>query len=140
MMNYDYSKTSFSKALLAGVFAGILAVCLSLLFNGYFREFENVNFSGIINVSTIIFSLILFLAVIGLIYHWFVSKMKQGNIVYQLLTLILFVIMAIAVFQVQRTTDSVLNTKFQELLLGITIITGLCAVLVIPFFYRRNLL
>ena len=55
-MNYDYEQTEFSKSLLAGVFTGITATTLSLLFNAFFRRFIGFSLSDIINVSTIIFA------------------------------------------------------------------------------------
>ncbi len=139
-MNYDYEHSNFTKSLLAGTFAGILAVVVSLLFNGFYREFGNMNFSMLINVSNLIFSLIIILVVIGLIFNVFVSKMKSGILIYQVVMAIFFALLCFAVFQIQRTPDAAINLRFQYLVLGITIITGLCAVVVIPFFFRRDLL
>ncbi len=139
-MNYDYEHSNFTKSLLAGTFAGILAVCVSLVFNGFYREFGNVNFSMLINVSNLIFSLIILLVIIGLIFNVFVSKMKSGILIYQVVMAILFAIICFGVFQIQRTPDASVNLRFQYLVLGITIITALCAILVIPFFYRKDLL
>lgn len=139
-MNYDYEHSPFTKSLLAGTFAGILAVCLSLLFNGFYREFGNMNFSMLINVSNLIFSLITFLLLIGLIFNVFVTKMKSGIVIYQVVMVVFFALMCYGVFQIQRTPDAAINLRFQYLVLGITVITGLCAILVIPFFYKRDLL
>lgn len=139
-MNYDYPHSSFSKSVLAGTFAGILAVCLCLIFNGFFREFGNVNFSELINVSTIIFALIILLAVVGLFYNVLVSKFAAGNIIYIVIAAIVFGLLTVGCFHVQRSPDAAMNLRYQYLLMGITIITGLCAVVAIPFFYKKDIL
>lgn len=139
-MDYDYKKTTFSKALLAGVFAGILATCLSLVFNGIIRRESGLALSAIINVSTLIFSLIIILTLIGLLYHLFVRRDNKKSILYQVLMAVIFAAFAFASFQVDRSPDPIINKEFRELLLGVVIISGICAVFVIPFLYRKNYL
>ena len=139
-MNYDYKLGSFSKALLAGLFAGIAATCISLVFNAYFRGIVNFDLSAIINVSTLIFSLTILLTIVGLIYNLFITKMKRGSLIFQVVSFVGIALLAFGAFHVTRTTNVAMNFKFQELLLGIIIITGMCTVFGIPYLYKKDIL
>ena len=136
--NHNYEQTEFSKSLLAGVFAGITATFLSLLFNSYFRLWTGFPFSEMINVSTIIFALVLLVTISGLVFYLFHHYLKKGTIIYQVASLALTVLLAAWVMEVQRSNDPLLAKEFRELLLGIVAITGICSVFMVPFLFKRN--
>jgi len=137
-MNHDYEQTEFSRSLLAGVFAGITATILSLVFNIYFRGIKHFTLSEIINVSTIIFILILLVSIAGMIFYLFHHYLKQGTVIFQVAAFIVTALLILGAMQVQRSIDPVLSTDFRELLLGIISITGLCTVFIIPFLFKHD--
>ena len=137
-MNHDYEQTEFSKSLLAGVFAGIIATVVSLVFNIYFRGVTEFSLSEIINVTTIIFILTLLVTIAGLIFYLFHHYLKQGTIIFQAVAIVVTLLLVAACMQVQRSSDPVLAKDFRELLLGIICITGVCTVFVIPFLYKHD--
>jgi hypothetical protein len=137
-MNHDYEQTEFSRSLLAGVFAGIAATILSLLYNTFFREFTGFPLSQIINVSTIIFILVLIVTIAGVVFHLFHHYLKNGTLVYQIAGILLTVLFIFGAMQVQRSPSAVLSVEFRELLSGIILITGLSVVFFIPFLFRHD--
>lgn len=137
-MNRDYEQTEFSKSLLAGLFAGIAATFFSLLYNSYFRLYTGFPLSEMINVSTIIFALVLIVTIAGLIYYLFHHNFKKGTILYQLGGIVITILLIAGAMQVQRSSDPILAKEFRELLLGIIVITGVCTVFIIPFLFKRD--
>ena len=137
-MNHDYEPTEFSKSLLAGVFAGIAATVLGLVYNAWFREKAGFSLSEIINVSTIIFILILMVTIAGLIFYLFHHYLRQGTIIFQGAAILVTILLAVGAMQVQRSSDPLISKEFRELLLGIICITGACTIFIIPFLYKRD--
>ncbi len=137
-MNHDYDQTPFSKSVLAGVFAGILATCLILIYNFIYRGSTAFPLSEIINVSTVIFASIIILTIAGIIYYFFINNMKAGKTVYIILFSIITLLAAFASMQVHRSGVKILNYEFHQLLLGTVLILGLCAVVGIPLLYKSK--
>ena len=77
-MDYDYQQTNFSKAVLAGLFAGIAATLANLLYDYVYRDITSYWPSEIINVSSIIVATTLLLTVAGIIFHLFRQYIKTG--------------------------------------------------------------
>lgn len=137
-MNHDYEQTEFSKSLLAGVFAGITATVLSLVFNAFFRRIIGFNLSDIINVSTLIFALILIVTTAGIIFYFFHHYIKKGTFVFQIAAVIITLLLIASTMQIQRSANPGLSIEFRELLWGIISITGVCTVFIIPFLFKHD--
>ncbi|MEP6673899.1 MAG: hypothetical protein ABJA78_02045 [Ferruginibacter sp.] len=140
-LNYrdcGFEQTEFSKSLLAGVLAGVLATCLSLIYNYFFRFYTGFSYSEIINVSTLIFALILVVTIMGIIYYFFHHHLKKGTIIYEITFLILTVLLFAGAMGVQRSIDSVVSKQFRELLFGVIAITGVCGIFVVPFLFKHD--
>lgn len=137
-MNHDYEETPFSKSVLAGVFAGILATCLILIFNFIYRGSTAFPLSEIINVSTVIFASLIILTVAGVIFYLLTKYMKGGQLVYIILFSVLTIIAAFASSQVYRSPNLVFNNEFHQLLLGTVLILGLGAVAAVPLLYKSK--
>jgi len=137
-MNYDMHHTEFTKSLLAGVFAGIAATVLSLLFNTFFRGTTGFFLSELINVSTVIFTLLTLGTLAGPTFYLFHHYFKNGTIIFGLLSVIITILLVIGGLQIQRSPDIVVAKEFRELLAGVIIITGLCISFGIPFLYKHD--
>lgn len=138
-MNHEYEDTEFSKSILAGVFAGITATLLSLIYNTIFRRLTGFSLSEIINVSTVIFAVMIVVTLAGLVFYLFHHYLKKGTLVFQVAAVILTALLLFGAMQVQRYPDVLRTNEFRELLLGIISITGACTFVSIPFLYRRNM-
>lgn len=138
-MNRDFESTEFSRSLLAGVFAGITAVIVGLIYNYIYRASTGFSLSDLINVSTMIFILISALTVAGLIYYLCHHYFKQGNLIYILMSMLFTVVAVFFAMQVNRTTDPVATHQFRYLLAGVLVITGFLASFFIPFLYKKDI-
>lgn len=138
-MNHDFESTEFSRSLLAGVFAGIAAVIIGLIYNFIFRTSTGFSLSDLINVSTMIFILISALTVAGLVYYVFHHYFKQGNVIYILFSMLFTAVAVYLAMQVNRAADPVETHQFRYLLAGVLIITGLLASFFIPFLYKKDI-
>lgn len=139
-MSLEYEHTEFSKAVIAGLFGGIAATCISLVYNTFFRGVVGFHLSDMINVSTIIFSLVLLVTLAGVAYYFFHHYLKYGSYIYQAVGIALFVLLLIGTMGVQRSSNPALAKEFRELLTGILCITGLCVVFVVPFLFKKDIL
>lgn len=137
-MNYDYKQTEFSKSVLAGLFAGILATCANLVFNFFFRAITQFNPSSLINVSSIIIISVLILTIAGIIFYLFNHYLKGGNILFRLFFLTLSIIAIYYSMHVQRSDDVLVTKQFDELLTGIVIISGIFIVFYIPYLFNNE--
>lgn len=137
-MNYDTEQTEFTKSLLAGVFAGITATVLSLVFNIFFRGYTGFYLSEFINVTTVIFAVLLLCSLAGFIFYFFHHFLKKGTALFQLTSFIITILLILGGLQVQRAADAVTSQEFRELLTGIIVITGICICGGIPFLYKHN--
>ena len=123
-MNSNNLNTPLSQSIMAGLFMGIVATIVSLVYNIVFRENSGFQLCSIINVSTIIFSVPFVLLLAGFLYSWMhTNKMKD---VFFIVLFILFTIGCIYLdFHIQRSVDPTVNAQFRILLMGIIIITGI---------------
>lgn len=138
-MNFEYEQTEFSKSLLAGLFAGITATVLCLLFNAIIRYSIGFHLSEMINVSTIIFAMLILATLAGIVYYFFHHYIKKGGLLFQVLSVVLTALMVIGTQSVQRSSIPSLTIEFRELLTGIIIITALCVVFIIPYLYKHDI-
>ena len=137
-MNHDYESTPFSKAVLAGVFAGILATIAIIVFDSIYRGATAYPLSQIINVSTIIFSSLILMIIAGVLYYSFNHYFKQGTLLYILLFSVLTILAGIGIWNVDRSDIALFNLEFHQLVFGVILILGLCAVVGIPALYRSK--
>lgn len=136
-MNYDYKQTDFSKALLAGLFAGIIATLANLAYDYFFRDITEFSPSQIINVPSIIMVSTLLLTIAGIIFHFMEHYLKGGKIIYVILFVLVTAYCLYESMHVQRSTDPVVTAQFQKLLAGVVLITGVGA-LFIPYLYSHD--
>ncbi len=137
-MKYDYPQQSFlSKAVLAGVFAGIIATLANLAYDYIFRKISEYSPSQIINVATIIFSTMLFFLMAGLVYY-FASKLKKGAIIYVALFAGLTFYCFSFALHVKRSPDPKVTSDFRTLLIGIVCISGVLSTLFVPYLMKHQ--
>ena len=139
-MNYDYPQTRLSKTLLTGVFAGIIATLVNLVYDYFYRDFVKFYPSEFINVSSIIFATMLLFLIAGIIYFLLSKFIKYGDIVYIVLFCALTVICFIASMHVNRSSNPSISEEFRGLLLGTVAVTGLLAAFLIPYLTKHDTL
>lgn len=128
----------FSKAILTGLFAGIMATLVCLGINIFYREATLFPLSSIINVSSLIFFTNFVFLLIGVVYYGLIRMGKGGERLFVLLFLLLTAFLAWRAAYAHRSNDPLLNHEFHQLLTGIVLAMGLIAALGIPFLYHSR--
>jgi hypothetical protein len=137
-MNYDYKQTDFSKALLSGLFAGIIATLANLGYDFFYREITGFQLSQIINVPSIIMGSTLLLTVAGMGFYCFKHYIRNGGLFYKFIFILLTLFCGYLSMHVQRSADPIITNEFKWLLTGIVIILGSLAVFFIPYLFKHE--
>lgn len=135
-MDSTYS-TPFTKALLTGLFVGMVATLLCFGYDIAFRETITFSPSILINVSSMIFAINLLFLVFGIVFYGFL-KLKHGEMFYIIISLILTAVLALMADTSHRSDDSLINTHFHQLLVPIVIIIGMSAAIGIPILWHSK--
>ena len=129
----------FTRCILVGLFVGIAAVYVNLLFDLGFRYTTHFRLSAIINVSSIIMGCAILLTVCGVLYYGFRVWFKQSA--NTLFTVVMLLITAFAIWKasgVERSSIPAETTQFRELLIGILCVNGILGAILIPMFYSKD--
>lgn len=137
-MDYNYKQTPFSRAMLTGLFVGILSTVVCLAYNIVYRDSTGFPMASIINVSSLIFVVNLLFWIIGIIYYVFLNSFKKGDLVYIVVFVLLTLFCIWKTEGVHRSADHELTVQFRGLMLGVVIIMGLCASFLIPYLYHNK--
>ena len=136
MNKTDSSSQKFSKFLLTGVFAGIVATVISLVFNILYRDATGFSLSGIVNVSTLIFGVNILFVLVGLCYFIFLKLFRKGDLLFIFSFALLTAFCIWKARSVHRTDDFALNCQFRNLLTGIILIMGISADFFVPLLFH----
>jgi hypothetical protein len=128
---------TFSKAVLTSVFAGFVATVVSLIFNIWYRGSSGFQPSSIINVSSLIFSINILFAIIGVTYYGFIKAFPKGDIFYFVVFALLIAFCIWKTAGVDRTGDPQENVEFRTLLDGLIIICGVGGLAIPLLFHNR---
>jgi cation transport ATPase len=94
--------------------------------------------SELINVSTVIFALLVLGTLAGPVFYFFHHYFKSGTVFFQVAAALLTLLLIAGGQQVHRSADAVTSREFKELLTAVIIITGLCITIGIPFLYKHD--
>jgi hypothetical protein len=120
------------KEFMTALFVGIMDTVICLIFNVVYRD-GGIYFSNdLINVSTLIFGILIIFGIIGIIYTVLVSTLEKGTILFMGLFLLLTVAGLWGAGSAQISPDMAENERFRGLLKGILWIMGVSAVAGIP--------
>ncbi|MGZ3914304.1 MAG: hypothetical protein ACXVB3_11275 [Flavisolibacter sp.] len=136
--DYDFKKSLFTRAMLTGLFVGIIATLFCLFYDVIFRESTRFDLGPLINVSTLIFAVNLIFFVIGILYYGFLKAFKKGDLVFIIVFVLLTLFLVWKAAGVHRSDDQTLNAQFRQLLGGVIIIMGLGASFLIPFLFHNK--
>ena len=136
----DFTSTfPFIKALMTGLFIGIIDTFICLLYNLLYRDGGHGFFSSdLINVSSIIFGTNILFVLIGVLFFAFSRGAMKGEVAFSILFIVLTITGAIAAAHVQRSADPQMNARFRGLLVGIVLIIGTSAAFGMPVLYHSR--
>ena len=128
----------FFKAMMTGLFVGIIDTVICLCFNIGYRNMTGYEPSALINVSSLIFATNLLLLIVGIVYFAFLRLFKKGDIVFVVIFVGLTGLLTWKAEGLTRFSDPKLDSGFRGLLIGIILILGLSASCLPLLFHSRK--
>lgn len=132
-MKVPATSATFGRCLLAGLFTGIVASLVIVVFNVVYRGAVDLIAYAVVMPLSIFFAFPFFNLVAGGIYYLFVAHVRRGQAWYSITILVTTVIIALATSLDGGHSSDRDVEKFRGLLLGLEIIEGFMAAFVIPF-------
>lgn len=130
---YRYNLST--RGIMAGLFVGIAAAVLNLVFDLIYRKVTGYEFSGFVNINSIIFFTIPTLVAAGIVYSILLHYFKKGMMLYIILSVMLTIIVAfIPLGPNMLPTGQPMPDSARGLTMGIEIITGAMGAFALPYF------
>jgi hypothetical protein len=137
-MNYDYPQTDFSRGILSGLLAGLIAAVANTVFALVYRSATAFyEFNGM-DVTVIVFGSILQLIACGLLFYFFVHYMNKGIGFYRVLVIIVTVLIFFLGIMLRRSAMGAVPENFKVLVVGTQVIIGCLATFFIPYLFRHD--
>src|SRR5205823_6358799 len=124
-METPHARSSFYRATLSAVFAGIVATVLCLGYDIFYRNETGFERSDFINVSSIIFIVNIIFVIVGVLYSQIVGRSKRADLIFVVAFLLLILFTIWKVTGVQRSPVHQETVQFRGLLIGILVILAL---------------
>lgn len=125
------------RSTLTGLFCGIVATFMSLVYDVIFRAITTFPISGLVNVTTIIVVCTLFLLIIGGAYN-LLSYLKGGKVIFIALFFLITCFSIWKIMGLNMDADPGMNSQYRYLLAGITAIMGFCSCFLLPFLFNNK--
>jgi len=137
-MNYDYPQTDFSRGILSGLFAGLIAAVANTVFVLVYRSaMAFFEFNGL-DVTVIVFGSIIQLITCGLLFYFFVHYMNRGIGFYRLVVIIVTILIVFLGIMVRRSVMGSVPEDFKVLVVGTQVVIGCLATFFIPYLFSHD--
>jgi hypothetical protein len=137
-MNYEYTQTDFSRGILSGLFAGLIAAVANTAFMIIYRSITSFyEFIGL-DITVIVFGSILQLIVCGWVFYLFVHYLKKGILSYRVAVIIITAAIFFLGIMIRRSVFGEVPDNFKALVVGTQIIIGCLAAFFIPYLFRHD--
>src|SRR5690242_12347950 len=113
--DYGYTKSRFFKAMMTGVFAGLITTLISFVYDLVYRDSTGFPLPQIINVSSLIFIINLLFWGLGFVYYFLLKASRVGDILFIVLVALLTVFFAWRSAGVIRSVHPEMVTQFRTL-------------------------
>ncbi len=137
-MNYDYTQSDLSRGVLSGLYSGIIATVLNMIFvyvYRYLASFED--FNGM-DVTVIVFGTLLLSLACGIVFYFFVYYLKKGIPVYRVAVLIVTILIIIAGLYLRRSVEGDVPMDFRIIVIITQTIIGGLAAFLIPYLFSHD--
>jgi len=126
------------RAFMTALFVGVADALLCLIYNVIYRSGRPYFSSDIINVSYIIFGIVFLFAMIGLVYLFALRLLRQGNLVFMLLMIVLSTLALRGIHKGNFSADIIECQSLRAEATGITIIVGFSAAVLVPLLHGSH--
>lgn len=136
--NYDLPQSDLSRGVLGGLFAGIVATVINLVFVYAYRYatgFED--FNGM-DVMVIICGSILQSITCGLIFYWFVHYLNKGMLYYRVVVLMITIAIVYLGLTFRQTLLGSVPYNFRVIVITTQVVIGGLATFLIPYLFRHD--
>lgn len=137
-MEANFKKPALSRAILAALFAGLIATFVALVYDIIYRRITQYDPSFFVNFPSIIFGTLIASLVAGLLFYLCITYIKGGIYVFRIIFLALCVVLAIIAFRSHYGGNLPAFKGFSGLLFGVDVIIGTFIILFIPYFFKHN--
>jgi hypothetical protein len=137
-MNYDYTQSDLSRSVLGGLFSGIVATVLNIIFvYGYrfFTSFEG--FQGF-DLTVIVFGTLLMSLACGVVFYLFVHYLKRGITTYRIAVLIITILIIYFGLTLRQSIVGEVPIEFRVIVITTQVIIGGLAAFLIPYLFRHD--
>ena len=121
------------RCLLAGLFTGIITAIIVIAFNVIYRGIAHLYTYAIVMPFSIFSVFPLANLAAGGIYFLFFTHLRKGRLLFSLIVVLVTALIALITAFTGQATDHE-NEAFRGLLVGLEIIEGVMAAIMIPFF------
>lgn len=137
-MNYDYPQTNLSRGVLSGLFAGLTATVVNIVFVIIYRSVTQFyEFNGL-DITVIIFGSIIQLMVCGLLFSFFVYYLKKGIGFYRLMVVLITIAIIILGIIARQSIMGSAADDFKFMVVGTQVIIGCLAAFFIPYLFSHD--
>lgn len=134
-----YKYNTLSRGILGGLFVGLMATGVNLLFDYLYRYFTHYLAAEFVNINSITFFTIPTLVGAGVLYAILRDNVRRGLWVYYVVILVLTAVVTfIPLGPNLLPNGDRLPASARGLTIGIEIITGLMAAFVLPYFAEHQ--
>ena len=139
-MDYNYKQTPLSQAVFSGLFAGIIAALINLVYNYIVRDVTGFSPSSFINVSSIIFASVLLPVVAGVVFYFLNLWMKKRSaaLLFTVVFTLLTTLVVVKGLFIQRSAIPTEIIDFRWLFTGVMLTIGGLITFCIPYLYRKD--
>lgn len=128
-------ETSY-RAVMTSVFIGIIDAFICLIYNIAFRGERRYFPAILLNISYIIFGMLLLFFLIGLVYMVARRFFRNGDLIFFIIFAVLTIWILWAIHWAHFSTDAIENVSLRGEYTSVTIITGIGAAVGIPLLHR----
>ncbi len=137
-MNYDYVQSDLSRGVLSGLYSGIVATVLNMIFVYIYRYVTDFqDFNGF-DVTVIVFGTLLLSLACGIIFYFFVYYFKKGIPVYRVSVFIITILIVVLGLTLRRSISGDVPFEFRMIVIVTQVIIGSLAAFLIPYLFKHD--
>ena len=121
-MNYDYPQNDFSKSLLGGLFSGLVATVINIVFVIIYRSVTQFYDYYALDITMIIFGTVAQSIACGIMFYFFVHNLKKGISFYRIMVIIVTAIIVYAGILLRKTIQSEIPAEFILMVIGTQVV------------------
>ncbi|HEV2480572.1 MAG TPA: hypothetical protein VGS79_12940 [Puia sp.] len=131
-MRTVYAPINFDRCLLGGLFTGLIASLVAIVFNVIYRGSTNLIAFAVVMPISIFTAFPFFNLVVGGVYFLFVHNLKKGARLF-IVVFLLATVLSIVLTRYTGSRADHLVVEFKGLVIGLEVIEGVLGALLIPF-------